>query len=172
MRPLIFVFSLAALAIIGSTDAADVHWNTGSGVWGSASAWNPAHVPLPADNAIVDYFNGGPGRASINASNLGGVTSVVVLNDNTVAVTNGGTLLCGLGGFIVGKNNFNGTLRMVPPDPFSAFTAGLTISSNLELGLASGGGTVTQNGGTINVASDINIGASSDPTSSFGGAGK
>lgn len=164
-----FAASLAAIAPAVAM-AADRHFISSNGPWATFSNWNPSGVPQPADNAIVDFFNGSPGRAAVS-TNVGAVTSATMANGDTVAFTNGGTLLVGSGGINVGYSNTGGTLTMINPNPINFFQAGVTVTGEVHVGRLSGIGTITQNDGTVTLASGLFIGSSADPGSSFGSSG-
>ena len=101
-----------AIAMSASAShAVDRHFISNSGTWSNAANWSPAGVPQPVDNAILDFFNGAGGRATINSDVLG-VTSASISNSGTLVFANGGTLVVGSGGMAVGNNNSPGLLTM------------------------------------------------------------
>ncbi|CAN5710043.1 hypothetical protein BH09PLA1_BH09PLA1_03190 [soil metagenome] len=157
------VFAPAALAI-------DRHFVSLNGPWASFPNWNPSGVPQPADNAIVDFFNGGPGRATVSID-VGAVTSATIANGDTVAFTNGGTLLCGSGGINVGYFNTAGTLSIINPNPINFFQAGMTVTGEVHVGRLSGSGTISQNDGTVTLVSGLYVGSSGNSGSPFGSTG-
>ncbi len=168
--PLLAISMFSAALLARPVQAAPVHFISSNGAWGSFGNWNPSRVPLPADDAIVDFFNGSPGRATVNVD-VGAVTSASISNGDTVAFLNGGTLLVGSGGVFVGKNNTAGILTLINPNPINFYQAGVTVTGPLHVGYLSGVGTISQNDGTVTLASGLYIGSDPDTTSAFGSAG-
>jgi hypothetical protein len=150
--------------------ATDHHWNISNGIWSQPADWNPATVPGPTDNAIVDFFSGTPGHVTISTNNLQAVPSVTIANGDSVSVGNNGSLLCG-GDFVVGNNSTTGTLSVINSNPINAYFGGLTIAANLLVGQLSGAGTVSQNAGTVAVGNWVVLGNSNDQSSAFSASG-
>lgn len=168
----IFVAATGILILVCASPvlAADRHFNVNSGLWSSTTSWTPAIVPAPADNALIDFYNGAPGLARITTTAIGAVTSVRVSNGGTVQISNQGSLLCG-GDFIIGLSSTNGALNVQTNNPILAFPGGLTVGANLRLGTLSGVGQVNQNAGTVAVGSTVYVGDTRDTTSAFSPVG-
>src|SRR5262245_8098726 len=113
--PLLFI-APAFLAISQPVYATDRHWNVASGVWTASANWSPTGVPAPADDVFVDYFAAGHGGSvSIGTTTVNAVTSVTVLNGDTVSMLDGrsggvGSILCGTD-FVIGTSSTSGTLN-------------------------------------------------------------
>ncbi len=167
---LVMAVAISAVLVARPAHATSNHFISSNGAWGSFGSWSLGHVPQPAEDAIVDSFNGSPGRATVNV-NVGAVTSSSIANGDTVAFLNGGTLLVGSGGLFVGTNNTAGILTVINPNPINFYQAGVTITGPVHVGYNSGVGTMTQNDGSVTLASTLYIGSSADPTSPFGSSG-
>ncbi|MBC8106857.1 MAG: hypothetical protein H7Z14_09735 [Anaerolineae bacterium] len=165
------IATVTSLGVAPPVIAGDRHWNAATGFWSQIANWNPAAVPGPADHAIIDYFGAGSaGNARINTTAIGAVTAVTVLNGGTVTISNQGSLLCGTD-FVLGTGSTQGTLNVLTTNPNLTFPGGITIVTDLRLGVSSGVGLVTQDAGTVTVGRNLIIGDSNTAGSIFTGVG-
>src|SRR5207244_2689223 len=87
--------ALATLGVAGlihatAARAADVHWISLDGSWGTATNWSTLAVPVSTDRAVLDFVT--PGATARVNTVVPDVLAVSVTNGNVLSVEGSGSL--------------------------------------------------------------------------------